>query len=81
MPSGRPPSAPRRSRAPRASRSTRRAAASRQSDAAQRDFVRQAYQREIDDTAAYDLVLSPLALGLPAAAAAVLAAARAKLEL
>lgn len=52
-----------------------------ESDAAQREFVRQAYQREIDDPAAYDLVISPLALGLPAAAAAVLAAARAKLGL
>ena len=52
-----------------------------ESDSAQREFVRQAYQREIDDPAAYDLVLSPLALGLPAAAAAVLAAARAKLGL
>ena len=52
-----------------------------QSDAAQREFVKQAYQREIDDTAAYDLVLSPLALGLPAAAAAILAAAHAKLGL
>ncbi len=51
------------------------------SDAAQRAFVRQAYQREIEDPAGYDLVLSPLALGLPAAAAAVLAAARAKLGL
>ncbi len=51
------------------------------SDAAQREFVRQAYQREIEDPAAYDLVLSPLALGLPAATAAVLAAARAKLGL
>ena len=52
-----------------------------ESDAAQRAFVRQAYQREIEDPAAYDLVLSPLALGLPAAAAAVVAAARAKLGL
>ncbi|HVO50920.1 MAG TPA: cytidylate kinase family protein [Thermoanaerobaculia bacterium] len=52
-----------------------------ESDAAQREFVRQAFQREIEDPAAYDLVLSPLALGLPAAAAAVVAAARVKLAL
>ncbi len=51
------------------------------SDTAQRDFVRQAFQREIDDAAGYDLILSPLALGLPAAAAAVLSAARVKLGL
>jgi hypothetical protein len=52
-----------------------------ESDAAQRAFVRQAFQREIYDAARYDIVLSPLALGLPAAAAAVLAAARTKLGL
>lgn len=51
------------------------------SDAAQRKFVRQAFQREVDDPAAYDLVLSPLALGLPASVASVLAAARTKLGL
>jgi hypothetical protein len=52
-----------------------------ESDAAQRAFVHQAYQREIDDPAAYDLVISPLAMGLTAAAATVVAAARAKLGL
>jgi cytidylate kinase len=52
-----------------------------ESDAAQRAFIRQAYQREIDDPAAYDLVLNPLSLGLPTATATVLAAARAKLGL
>jgi cytidylate kinase len=52
-----------------------------ESDDAQRAFVRQAFQHEIEDPAGYDLVLSPHALGLPAAAAAVLAAARAKLGL
>ena len=52
-----------------------------ESDAAQRAFVRQAFQHEIEDPAGYDLVLSPLNLGLPAAAAAVLAAARTKLGL
>jgi cytidylate kinase len=52
-----------------------------ESDAAQREFIRQAFQREIEDPAAYDLVLSPLALGLPAAKAAILAAARTKLGL
>ena len=51
------------------------------SDAAQRDFVWQAFQREIEDPAGYDLVVHPRALGLPAAVAAILAAARAKLDL
>ncbi len=51
------------------------------SDAAQRKYIRQAFQREIDDPAGYDLVVSPLSLGLDAAAAAVLAAARTKLDL
>ncbi len=51
------------------------------SDTAQRDFIWQAFQREIEDPAAYDLVVHPRALGMPAAAAAVLAAARAKLDL
>ncbi len=50
-----------------------------QSDAAQREFIRQAFQREIDDPTGYDLVLSPLALGLPASVAAILAATHAKL--
>jgi cytidylate kinase len=50
------------------------------SDAAQRDFVWQAFQREIEDPAGYDLVVHPRALGLPAAVAAILAAARAKLD-
>ncbi|MGA7991478.1 MAG: cytidylate kinase-like family protein [Thermoanaerobaculia bacterium] len=52
-----------------------------ESDEAQREFVRQAFQRDIDDPAGYDLVLSPLGLGLPGSVAAVLAAARAKLGL
>lgn len=51
------------------------------SDAAQREFVRQAYQRDIADPAGYDLVLAPLALGLPASVAAVVGATRAKLGL
>ncbi|HSB64466.1 MAG TPA: cytidylate kinase-like family protein [Thermoanaerobaculia bacterium] len=50
------------------------------SDTAQREFVWQAFQREIEDPAGYDLVVHPRALGLPAAVAAILAAARAKLE-
>jgi len=50
------------------------------SDTAQRDFVWQAFQREIEDPAGYDLVVHPRALGLPAAVAAILAAARAKLD-
>jgi len=49
------------------------------SDAAQREFVWQAFQREIGDPAGYDLVVHPRSLGLPAALAAILAAARAKL--
>lgn len=52
-----------------------------ESDAEQREFVRQAFQRDIADPAGYDLVVNPLALGFPAAAAGVLAAARAKLGL
>jgi hypothetical protein len=59
------------------SEARRRVAAS---DAAQREFVWQAFQREIEDPAGYDLVVHPRALGLPAAAAAILAAARAKLD-
>jgi hypothetical protein len=51
------------------------------SDAAQREFVRQAFQRDIDDPAGYDLVLQPLSLGPEATAGAILAAARAKLGL
>jgi len=42
--------------------------------------VWQAFQREIEDPAGYDLVVHPRALGLPAAVAAILAAARAKLD-
>ncbi len=51
------------------------------SDAEQREFVRQAFQRDIEDPACYDLVVNPLELGFPAAAAAVLAAARTRLGL
>ena len=51
------------------------------SDTAQREFVWQAFKKEIEDPAGYDLVaLDPRALGLPAAVAAILAAARAKLD-
>jgi cytidylate kinase len=52
-----------------------------ESDAAQRAFVQQAFQRDIDDTAGYDLVLRPLALGLSASVATILAAARTKFGL
>lgn len=52
-----------------------------ETDAAQRMFVRQAFQRDIDDLGAYDLVVNPLALGLPAAGAAIVAAARVKLAI
>lgn len=52
-----------------------------QSDAAQRIFVKQAFNRDIDDPAGYDLVLQPLSLGLPGTVDAILAAARAKLGL
>jgi len=51
-----------------------------ESDAAQREFAWQAFQKEIGDPAGYDLVVHPRALGLPAAVAAILAAARAKLD-
>jgi cytidylate kinase len=51
-----------------------------ESDAAQREFAWQAFRREIEDPAGYDLVVHPRALGLPAAVAATLAAARAKLD-
>ncbi len=51
-----------------------------ESDAAQREFAWQAFRREIEDPAGYDLVVHPRALGLPATVAAVLAAARAKLD-
>jgi cytidylate kinase len=50
------------------------------SDAAQRKFVWQAFEREIEDPAGYDLVVHPRALGLPAAVAANLAGPRAKLD-
>ena len=49
-------------------------------DTAQREFAWQAFQREIEDPAGYDLVVHPRALGLPAGVAAILAAARAKLD-
>lgn len=51
------------------------------SDAAQREFLRQGFQHDIEDPAGYDIVLQPLSLGLPAAVDAILAAARAKLGL
>lgn len=51
------------------------------SDAAQREFVWQAFRRQIEDPAGYDLVVHPRALGVPAAVAAILAAARAKLDI
>lgn len=52
-----------------------------ENDATQKKFIRQAFNREIDDPAGYDLVLNPLDLGLDAATATVLAAAKAKLGL
>ncbi len=60
---GLPPSAPKPSPGRKASpvaEARRRVA---ESDAAQRAFVRQAFQHEIGDPAGYDLVLSPLAAG------------------
>ena len=51
------------------------------SDEAQRKFVWQAFQRKIEDSAGYDLVVHPRALGFQSAVAAILAAARAKLEI
>jgi len=50
-------------------------------DASQRSFIKQGWNRDIDDPAGYDLILNPLELGLPAAVEAVLAAARTKLAL
>ena len=50
------------------------------SDAAQREFVWQAFKKRIEDPAGYDIVVHPRALGLPAALAAILAAAHAKLD-
>ncbi len=50
-------------------------------DLSQRKFIRQAFNREIEDPSGYDLVLNPIDLGLDAAVTTVLAAARAKLGL
>ena len=52
-----------------------------ENDAAQKKFIRQAFNRDIDDPAGYDLILNPIDLGLGAAVEAVLAAAKAKLNL
>ena len=52
-----------------------------ENDEAQRAFVRQAFHREIDDPAGYDLILNVAELGVEPAFAAILAAARAKLSL
>ena len=50
-------------------------------DASQRSFIKQGWNRDIDDPSGYDLILNPLDLGLPAAVEAVIAAARTKLAL
>jgi cytidylate kinase len=52
-----------------------------ENDAAQKKFIRQAFNRDIDDPAGYDLILNPIDLGLGAAVEAVLAATKAKLNL
>lgn len=52
-----------------------------ENDLSQKKFIRQAFNREIDDPAGYDLILNPIDLGLDAAVGTVLAAARAKLSL
>jgi cytidylate kinase len=52
-----------------------------ENDDAQRGFVRQAFQRDIDDPAGYDLFLNVAELGFDAAREAVLAGAKAKLKL
>lgn len=52
-----------------------------ENDFSQKKFIRQAFNREIDDPSGYDLILNPLDLGLDAAVNTVLAAARAKLAL
>lgn len=52
-----------------------------ENDFEQKKFIRQAFNREIDDPAGYDIFLNPLDLGLSAAVDAVVAAAKAKLSL
>jgi cytidylate kinase len=52
-----------------------------ENDEAQRFFIRQAFNREIDDPSGYDLFLNATDLGFEAAVATVLSAARAKLVL
>jgi cytidylate kinase len=52
-----------------------------ENDEAQRTFIRQAFHKDIDDPAGYDLFLNSIDLGLPAAVDAVLAAAKTKLSL
>ncbi len=52
-----------------------------ENDQAQRDFIRQTFRREIDDSSGYDLVLNVIDMGLDAALQTVLAAAKAKLGL
>ncbi len=52
-----------------------------ENDLTQKKFIRQAFNREIDDPAGYDIILNPIDLGLGAAVEAVLAAAKAKLNL
>jgi hypothetical protein len=52
-----------------------------ENDAGQRDFIRQAFHREIDDPAGYDLVLNVADMGPDAALQTVIAAAKAKLKI
>ncbi|HQR46838.1 MAG TPA: cytidylate kinase-like family protein [Thermoanaerobaculia bacterium] len=52
-----------------------------ENDAAQKKFIRQAFNRDIDDPAGYDLILNPIDLGLEASVAAVVSALKAKLDL
>ena len=52
-----------------------------ENDVEQKKFIRQAFNREIDDPAGYDLFLNPLDLGLTAAIDAIVAAAKTKLNL
>lgn len=50
-------------------------------DEAQRAFIRQAFRKEIDDPAGFDLVLNVPAIGFEAAVETIVAAAKAKLSL
>ncbi len=52
-----------------------------ENDEGQRAFIRQAFRKDIDDPAGFDLLVNVPELGLPAAVECVIAAAKAKLSL